>query len=52
MIIKNPPKADIEEAAGHQGMATMYQDGVLKVLAGITTFLEVESVTGAIEWLK
>src|SRR3989338_3397926 len=47
MIIKNPPKADIEEAAGHQGMATMYQDGVLKVLAGATSFEELNRVVAS-----
>jgi type II secretory ATPase GspE/PulE/Tfp pilus assembly ATPase PilB-like protein len=28
----------------------MQQDGVLKVLSGITTFEEVEETTGKIEW--
>ncbi|QQG42684.1 MAG: type II/IV secretion system protein [Candidatus Giovannonibacteria bacterium] len=44
LIIKNPPKADIEEAAKKQGMATMYQDGALKVLDGITSFEELNRV--------
>ena len=30
-------------------MATMQEDGVLKVLSGITTFEEVEALTGPIE---
>jgi type II secretory ATPase GspE/PulE/Tfp pilus assembly ATPase PilB-like protein len=28
----------------------MEQDGILKVISGITTFEEVESVTGPINW--
>ena len=44
LIIKNPPKADVEEAAKKQGMATMYQDGALKVLDGITSFEELNRV--------
>lgn len=44
LIIKNPPKADVEEAAKRQGMATMYQDGILKVLAGLTSFEELNRV--------
>ena len=44
LIIKNPPKADIESAAIAQGMMTMHQDGVLKVLDGITSFEELNRV--------
>lgn len=47
LIIKNPPKADIEEAAKKQGMATMYQDGVLKVLDAVTSFEELNRVVSA-----
>lgn len=47
LIIKNPPKADVEEAAKRQGMATMYQDGILKVLEGITSFEELNRVVSA-----
>ena len=47
LIIKNPPKSDVEEAAKKQGMATMYQDGILKVLAGITSFEELNRVVSA-----
>jgi type II secretory ATPase GspE/PulE/Tfp pilus assembly ATPase PilB-like protein len=31
-------------------MVTMQQDGILKVISGITSFEEVEVVTGSIEW--
>jgi type IV pilus assembly protein PilB len=36
--------------AKKQGMVSMQEDGVLKVLQGLTTFDEVESVTGPIKW--
>jgi type IV pilus assembly protein PilB len=35
----------IREEAGNQGMVTMKQDGLLKVLAGLTTLSEVERIT-------
>lgn len=40
----------MQEAALKQGMVTLQQDGVLKVISGITTFEEVIEVTGQIEW--
>lgn len=33
-----------------QGMVTMQQDGILKIISGITTFDEVEGVTGPLRW--
>lgn len=33
-----------------QGMVTMQQDGILKVISGVTTFDEVEEVTGPIRY--
>jgi len=36
--------------ARERGMTTMQEDGILKVATGITTFAEVEGVTGPIEW--
>ncbi len=44
LILKNPPEADIREAAKKQGMMTMFQDGILKVLDGITSFDELNRV--------
>lgn len=38
--------------AREHGMTTMQEDGILKVIAGMTTFDEVEGVTGPIEWPK
>lgn len=45
-ILKNPSIADFKEEAAKQGMLTMRQDGLIKVLEGKTTFEEVERVTG------
>ena len=38
--------------AREHGMTTMQEDGILKVIVGMTTFDEVEEVTGQIEWPK
>lgn len=43
-------EAAIQHYAIKQGMVTMQQDGVLKTISGITTFDEVEGVTGPIKW--
>ncbi len=40
----------IQRYAEKQGMVTMQQDGILKTLAGTTTFDEVEGVTGPLQW--
>ena len=40
---------EIQEFALKEGMATMQQDGILKVASGITTLEEVEKVTGPID---
>jgi type II secretory ATPase GspE/PulE/Tfp pilus assembly ATPase PilB-like protein len=44
-IMTSPSIAALKEKARKQGMATMYQDGLLKVLAGETTIEEVEKTT-------
>ena len=36
--------------ARERGMTTMQEDGILKVIAGMTTFDEVEGVTGPVVW--
>jgi type II secretory ATPase GspE/PulE/Tfp pilus assembly ATPase PilB-like protein len=43
-ILKDPRESVIREAAAHQEIPTMQQDGVMKVLAGITTFDEIGRV--------
>jgi type II secretory ATPase GspE/PulE/Tfp pilus assembly ATPase PilB-like protein len=45
LITKRPTTSEVEELAAKQGMLTMAQDGVLKVIEGITTMEEVERVT-------
>ncbi len=40
----------ILKQAFKKGMVTMQQDGVLKTISGITTFDEVEEVTGPLKW--
>ena len=47
LIIKNPPEADIEETVEKQGMLTMYQDGILKVINAITSLEELQRVVSA-----
>ena len=44
-IFKNSTTAQIRETAMAEGMSTLFQDGILKVLNGITTIEEVFRVT-------
>lgn len=46
MILQNPSEADIHEAIIKKGMLTMQQDGILKIVDGITSWHELERVTG------
>ena len=41
ITLKEPSETKIEEEAKRQGMITMKQDGILKVLEGVTTLEEV-----------
>ncbi|MEK7147949.1 MAG: GspE/PulE family protein [Patescibacteria group bacterium] len=43
-VIQNPSERDIREAAKHQKLLTMQQEGVLKVLNGVTTLDELDRV--------
>lgn len=45
LITHKPTTSEVKELAISQGMITMPQDGILKVLEGITTMEEVERVT-------
>jgi len=47
-ITENVGEAEIKEFAAKKGMVTMQQDGILKMISGITTAEEVEAVTGPI----
>ena len=42
-------EAEIKKIADKRGMVTMQDDGVLKVLSGVTDFKEIERVTGAMD---
>ncbi|MDO8557114.1 MAG: GspE/PulE family protein [Candidatus Jorgensenbacteria bacterium] len=50
-IYQNPNEIELKVLAKKQGMTTMQEDGVLKILQGITSKEEVERATGPIEWL-
>ena len=41
LTLKRAPASQIQDQAQKEGMLTMYQDGLLKVLAGMTTLDEV-----------
>jgi type IV pilus assembly protein PilB len=44
VIVENPSEYDIARAAAPQGLLTMREDGILKVLEGKTSFEELERV--------
>ncbi|MBI2624785.1 MAG: Flp pilus assembly complex ATPase component TadA [Candidatus Nealsonbacteria bacterium] len=46
MILKDPSESNIAKEAKNQGMITMRQDGILKVLSGVTSIEEVLMTTG------
>ena len=48
-ILQNPSTAALRKEATKKGMVTMQQDGLIKVLNGITTIEEVERITGPIK---
>ncbi len=45
-ILTNPSIAALKDEATKKGMVSMKQDGLIKVLEGITTIEEVERVAG------
>ncbi len=49
-ILKEASEVALRGVAERQGMVTMQQDGVLKVLEGKTTLDEVKGATGEIAW--
>ena len=49
LIIQQVGESAIKKFALEQEMTTMKQDGILKIISGITTMEEVEGVTGPIE---
>lgn len=50
LINKETSEVKIQDFALKKGMVTMQQDGVLKVIGGITSFEEVEAATGPLEF--
>ncbi|MEY4731480.1 MAG: hypothetical protein RL681_426, partial [Candidatus Parcubacteria bacterium] len=50
-IIRGLSTNDIREMARKQHMVTLQEDGILKIMSGMTSFAEVESITGEISWL-
>lgn len=46
LILKEPSEFEIKREAERQGQITMRQDGILKVLAGVTDFEELERAVG------
>jgi type IV pilus assembly protein PilB len=46
VLRENPSEREIKEAAKPQGMLDMRQDGIVKVLSGITTLEEIERAVG------
>ena len=45
MIAQGASEDDIEAAALEQGKKSLFEDGIEKVVAGITTFQEISRVT-------
>jgi type II secretory ATPase GspE/PulE/Tfp pilus assembly ATPase PilB-like protein len=50
LIYKNPTEIEIKKAAKENGLVTLQEDGILKALKGITSFEEVERMTGPLEF--
>ncbi len=49
-ILKEASEVALRKVAARQKMVTMQEDGILKVLTGLTTWEEVEGATGEIVW--
>ncbi len=47
LITKSPSHAEVIELVKKKGFVSMYQDGIIKVLQGITTLEELEDIVGA-----
>lgn len=50
LIQKEVGQIEFQQAIAHTDFVSMQSDGVLKVMSGLTTLEEVESVTGKIAW--
>jgi len=51
ILAKGGGEIQINEFSRKEGMVTMQEDGILKVISGMTTFDEVEKITGPLEEL-
>ena len=49
LIVENAPESKIAEAAKANGMRTLFEDGLEKVVKGITTFEEIKRVTEGVK---
>ena len=49
IIIQNPSERELKKIARTQGILSMRQDGVVKILKGITSLEEVQSVVDLLE---
>lgn len=50
LMAKGAGEIEISDFAEKQGMVRMQEDGILKVISGVTTFDEVKNVTGPLEF--
>lgn len=50
LILKQVGETALHKYAIERGMTTMQQDGILKIIDGLTTVEEIESTTGPLEW--
>lgn len=51
VLIKGGGEIEIDELSRKKGMVIMQEDGILKIIQGLTTFEEVEKITGPLEEL-
>lgn len=50
LITKHAGEGEIAAFSQKQGIVLLQEDGILKVVAGLTSFAEVENITGPIQW--
>jgi len=51
ILINGGGEIEIDELSRKKGMVSLQQDGILKIIQGLTTFEEVEKITGPLEEL-
>ena len=49
-IYKNPNEIELKTLAKNQGMVTIQEDGIIKAVLGLTSFEEIERLTGPLLW--